>query len=426
MKFNYLVSPCRSNPGKRVSDTRSAHHTGNEKHTLRKDPAILLMAAGQILVWAGLYYVFPALLLKWEQSLGWSKADLTAAITLAVFVSAFASPYVGRLIDNGKGPELMAGSNLLGGICLFTVSLITEQWQFYLAWGLIGLALAGSLYEPCFALVTRCRGAQAKQAIILITLIAGFAGSISFPMAHTLAEGWGWRAALQVFASVIILVATPLTWRGASLLEKTGTHSPLRSPKQGFLSQSFMAWPVFWFLAIGFALVALLHGVALHHLLPILADRGIHQDVAVVAAAFIGPMQVAGRLVMMAAEKHVSNSTIAISCFAVMACSILFLIGAGKTPALLVGFVVLFGGGYGVVSIIRPVIARDILGQKNFGAKSGALALLYLTGTASAPYLGSLVWNLGGYELVLPSLLILAFFGLGLYLIASNLTKNRT
>ena len=129
------------------------------------------MAAGQILVWASLYYVFPALLLKWERSLDWSKADLTAAITLAVFMSAFASPYVGRLIDNGKGPELMAGSTLLGGICLFGVSLITEQWQFYLGWGLIGLALAGSLYEPCFALVTRCRGAQAKPAIILITLI---------------------------------------------------------------------------------------------------------------------------------------------------------------------------------------------------------------------------------------------------------------
>lgn len=382
------------------------------------------MAAGQILVWASLYYVFPALLLKWEQSLGWSKADLTAAITLAVFMSAFASPYVGRLIDNGKGPELMAGSTLLGGLCLFGVSLITEQWQFYLGWGLIGLALAGSLYEPCFALVTRCRGAQAKPAIILITLIAGFAGAISFPMAHSLAEGWGWRVALQIFAGIVVFIATPLTWRGASLLETTGTHSPLRSTRQGFLSQPFMAWPVFWFLAIGFAMVALLHGVTLHHLLPILADRGIHQDVAVVAAAFIGPMQVAGRLVMVAAERHVSNNAIAISCFAVMACSILLLIGAGKTPALLVGFVILFGGGYGVVSIIRPVIARDILGQENFGAKSGALALLYLTGTASAPYLGSLVWNLGGYEVVLPSLLVLAFFGLGLYLIASRLTKK--
>ncbi|MGI9318452.1 MAG: MFS transporter [bacterium] len=392
---------------------------------MRKDPAIIMMALGQILVWAGLYYVFPALLLKWEQSLGWSKTDLTAAITLAVFMSAFASPIVGKMIDSGKGPQLMTGSACLGGMCLFGVSMITELWQFYLGWGLIGIALAGCLYEPCFALVTRCRGAKAKQSIILITLIAGFAGAISFPMAHTLTEIWGWRSTLQVFAAVVIFGATPLLWRGASLLERTGTHSTLKPTRKGFLSQPFMVSPVFWLLGIGFALAALLHGVALHHLLPILADRGIHQDVAVVAAAFIGPMQVAGRLAMMAAERHISNNAIAVSCFLVMACSILLLIGAGTTPALLVGFVILFGGGYGVVSIIRPVIARDILGQENFGAKSGALALLYLTGTASAPYLGSLVWNVGGYQLVLPCLLLLALFGLGLYMLASKFSAKQ-
>lgn len=387
---------------------------------MKKDKAIILMAMGQILVWAGLFYVFPALLLKWEHSLGWSRADLTAAITLAVFASAFTSPFVGRLIDKGKGPQLMAGSACLGGISLFGVSLITELWQFYLAWGLIGITLAGCLYEPCFALVTRARGARAKQAIILITLIAGFAGAISFPMAHTLAETWDWRTAVRVFAVVVIFTASPLLWISASLLEKTGIHRAIVPKTYEILRQPFMASGVFWLLATGFAFAALLHGVALHHLLPILADRGIHQDVAVVAAAFIGPMQVAGRLAMMAAERHVSNNSIAISCFVVMGCSVLLLIGAGTTPALLVGFVILFGGGYGVVSIIRPVIARDILGQDNFGAKSGALAMLYLTGSASAPFLGSLVWNIGGYQLVLPGLLLLALSGLVLYLLADK------
>ena len=392
---------------------------------MRKDPAIILLALGQILVWAGLYYVFPALLLQWEQSLKWSKAELTAAITLAVFMSAFTSPYAGRLIDVGKGPILMAASSCLGGVCLLGVSIITSPWQFYLAWALIGVALAGCLYEPCFALVTRCRGARAKQAIILITLIAGFAGSISFPLAHTLAEAWGWRVALRVFAGVVIIGATPLLWIGANLLEKHGTQSTSPSPRHRFLHQPFISSAVFWLLGISFSLVALLHGVTLHHLLPILADREIHQDVAVVAAAFIGPMQVAGRLAMMAAERFVSNQAITVSCFLVMGCSVLLLIGAGTTPALLVGFVILFGGGYGVVSIIRPVIARDILGQENFGAKSGALALLYLLGTASAPYLGSLVWNIGGYELVLPGLLILAISGLGLYLLANKLAPDQ-
>ena len=48
-----------------------------------------------------------------EEALGWSRADLTAAITLAVFVSAFCSPLYGRLIDAGKGALMMASAAVL-------------------------------------------------------------------------------------------------------------------------------------------------------------------------------------------------------------------------------------------------------------------------------------------------------------------------
>ena len=127
-----------------------------------------------------------------------------------------------------------------------------------------------------------------------------------------------------------------------------------------------------------------------------------------------------GRLVMMAAERRVSIHGIAITCFVLMAVSIAFLIVAGVTPALLIAFVILFGGSYGVVSIIRPVIARNLLGERQFGAKSGALALVYLVGSASAPFLGAVLWEWGGYERVLPGLIILAACGLLLYLVAQK------
>jgi hypothetical protein len=181
---------------------------------------------------------------------------------------------------------------------------------------------------------------------------------------------------------------------------------------------------VFWCLAAGFGLVAVTHGVTLHHLLPILDERHINPDVAVIAVSFIGPMQVAGRLAMMAAERRVSSHGIALACFVLMGVSILLLIGAGSMPMLLIGFVILFGGAYGVVSIIRPVIARELLGESQFGAKSGALALVYLTGSASAPYLGSLGWSWGGYGLVLPGLILLAMSGMGLYLVAQKAARS--
>ena len=384
-----------------------------------------MLAVAQMLVWACLYYSFPALLLHWENSLGWSRSDLTAAFTIALFVSAFCSPIYGRLIDSGKGALMMTCASVLGGCCLLLLTQVTKLWQFYLLWGFIGVCLAGCLYEPCFALITRARGAQAKRSIIFVTLVAGFAGTLSFPVAHSLVVTFDWRSAVLFFGVVAILVVAPLMWFGASAIEQAGQTRQTQIPDESVVQRGFLRSPVFWCLAVAFGLAALMHGITLHHLLPILDERGIQAEVAVIAISFIGPMQVAGRLAMMAAERHVSNHGIAITCFILMAISILFLISAGVTPALLIVFVVLFGGSYGMVSIIRPVIARELLGESQFGAKSGALAMVYLTGSASAPLLGALIWSVGGYDLVLPGLLVLAAVGLIFYIIAQKQQSKR-
>ena len=386
-----------------------------------RDKPIILLALGQITVWAGLLYVFPALLLRWEQGLGWERATLAGAITLAVVVSALFAPIAGRIIDLDKGPELLGAGALLGGASLFGLSFVGAVWQFYLVWAVIGVAFSCSLYEPCFALVTRYRNTEARQGIIAITLIAGFAGGLSFPSAHALSESFGWQNCLRIFASAVVLLSAPLLWQGGRLLRVQA--GPLFRPGggDGRRTHGFLTTPLFWALGIGFSLVAIMHGAVLYHLLPVLAQRAVATELAVTIAALIGPMQVAGRLVIMAGSRSMSNHGIAVSCFVLMTLSIAILTIAGANAALLVVFVVMFGGSYGIVSIIRPVIARELLGQENFGAKSGALALIYLLGSAAAPLIASVVWQLGGYQLVLSGLLALGFGGLGLYLLAHRL-----
>ena len=319
----------------------------------------------------------------------------------------------------------MTTSVIIGCVSLYLVGSVSDLREFYILWAIIGACFAGALYDPCFALITRCRGNNAKQAIILITLIAGFASTISFPAAHYLAESLGWRDTVQIFAVCVLVLGVPAMWKGASLIESNKTTTPNQPVEHQQKPVSFYGSPVFWLLAIGFSFGALVHGVTLQHLIPILFDRGIQPDAAITAASFIGPMQVAGRIAMIAAQKHVSNHGIAVACFLVMALSIVFLILSAYVSPLVTLFVILFGGGYGMVSIIRPVIARDILGESSFGAKFGALSMVYLVGSASAPFLGSLVWGIGGYELVLPCLVVLAIAGMALYLAAWTTAKSR-
>jgi hypothetical protein len=101
--------------------------------------------------------------------------------------------------------------------------------------------------------------------------------------------------------------------------------------------------------------------MVLTHLLLIMADRGISYDAAVLPESMIGPMQVAGRLAMMLAEKHVSMFSIALGCSVSVTIAATCLLGAQGGAALVVVFVILHGAGYGVTSITRPLITANVL-----------------------------------------------------------------
>ena len=372
------------------------------------------LAIAETIVWAAMFYSFPALLLEWERDLGWSKTELSGALTLALVVSAILAPVVGRLIDHGIGRYVFTGCALLGAVFLVMLSQVTALWQFYVVWLGLGIAMSGVLYEACFAVITRAMGTKAKRAITLITLVAGFAGTVSFPSAYILVGFVGWRGAIGTFAVAVAFVAAPLIWRGARLAEQakgSQTHPASRRPGDAL---RILRSPTFWLLAISFAMIALDHGVLLMHLLPLLDERGFHGETAILAASMIGPMQVAGRLAMIAAERHVSILGIAIASYIALGVAALSLLGASAIPMLLVAFVLFQGSGYGVTSIVRPVVTAEFLGRTNFGVISGLLALPFITATAAAPTIAAFVWERGGYDRVI----LLAFSAAGIGLVS--------
>jgi MFS family permease len=372
------------------------------------------LAIGETIVWAGLYYAFPALLLQWEADPGWSKAELTGAFTLSVLVSALLAPFSGRIIDRALGPQMFAGSAAAGALLLMALTQVTQLWQFYLVWTVMGVVLAGCLYEPCFALLTRTMGVRARRAITAVSLVAGLAGTVSYPAAHYLSLAFGWRGAVMVFASVILLVAVPLMWFAASLAERTGGHQAPPSSLKASAAARVAGRPAFWALALGFAMLALNHGMLLTHTLPLLNERGLDPGLAVLAISCIGPMQVIGRIVMMSVEHRVSSLTIAISCQIAVGFAAMFLMGAAAAPLLLAPFVMLQGAGNGVTSISRPMLTAELLGRTDFGVISGLTAVIYISGFALGPTAGSILWQAGGYNAMLMAAIGLAGAGIGL------------
>ncbi|WP_420725090.1 MFS transporter [Hwanghaeella sp. LZ110] len=383
------------------------------------DSRIWCLGIAETLVWAGMYYLFPALLVHWESDLGWSKTELTLAATCALLVSAVVAPKIGGLIDQDAGRWILTGCAALGGVLLLLLTQVESYPVFFVIWIGIGIAMGGCLYEPCFAFLTHRRGAEARGAITMITLMAGFAGTVSFPLCNWIAVSVSWQAASGTMAVLILGIAVPLFWYGTQLRTgDTALDHLVNGPGQNWEAlrksalRQTLSRPVYWLLAGSFALLGLNHAIVVTHLLPLLDERGISLASAVFAISLLGPMQVAGRIVMLLTERWVGVIALCGCIFVSIAVGGTFLGLAAAIPILIYLFVLLQGASHGVVSILRPLVTAQLLGRTGFGAISGAVAVPFVAATALGPSAGSLIWSWGGYDLVVWALIALALIGL--------------
>jgi len=371
-----------------------------------RDTEIWALAVAETIVWAGIYYIFAALMSQWERDLGWSKSELAIGFTCCLMVSGLIAPLIGSFIDKGFGRKVLIGGAIFGGFLLSLMVFMNALWQFYTLWTLLGIAAACCFYEPCFAYITHTRPANAKAAITLVTLVAGFAGTLAFPTANMLAQWYSWRVAVGFFSAMILFVAVPLFYistRSGSRaqLHLSSNDSSQRSLDRKLALREAITGSHFWVVTISFGLIMINHNGLLTHFLPMMDERGISLELAVLAAAMIGPMQVLGRIAMVLTEQWFSALVTCCVAFSCLIVSSICLIYSVESPRLILGFVVFQGVGIGVFSIMRPVIIAELFGVRGFGAISGVSASVGQMSMAAAPTLVAAIWLLGGYDTVL-------------------------
>lgn len=354
--------------------------------------AVWLLALGQTLVYAGTLYAFPALLPDLEAATGWSKAMLSAGPTVGFLVMAVLSPLSGRLVDRGLGGELLVAGPVAAAAGLAALSVAQGPAVWIAAWAVIGAAQAASLYETCFSFLTRRLGAGARGAITHVTLVAGFAGTVAFPLGRVLGAAFGGQGAMAVFAGIVLVGVVPVNLLAvARLRRRERAAQATRPPDPPGALRAALRRPAFWLIAAGFGLAYLNHGILITFILPLMQDRGAGTVLAATAAACIGPAQVAGRLALLLAGARISTGAAVIASFAAMVIAAACLWAAGLSLTLIFAFALLQGAGAGLTSILRPVLIVEVLGRTGFGAISGAVSVAPILGSAAAPAAGALL-----------------------------------
>jgi MFS family permease len=377
-----------------------------------RDPAILAFMVAETVIWAAIFYSFPALVLQWQAEFGWSATQAMGAFSIALAVQGLAAPWVGRLIDRGRAPLGMPSGALGALIGLVALTQITTLWQFYAVWTWLGLMMGFTLYDAAFSVVTRARGPHARAAITAITLAAGFASTLAYPLTAIMIESGGWRAAVWVLAGLVLALVLPLLWLGAKRLEvEAVARNPKPTEKPAITPGRIMRRPGFWPLAGGFALTALGSAILLAHLLPLLAALGVPTGLAILAASTIGPAQVAARVLLMLAGARVSAWQVSLGSFMLLSFAALAIGAAAALPVLALVFAVAQGMGNGVISILRPVVTREVMGEAGFGESAGAVSRLSLFAFAAAPGLGAVLADAAGYGAVITLCVIAPLLG---------------
>jgi MFS family permease len=133
-----------------------------------------------------------------------------AAFSAALLISAVLGPRVGRTIDLVGGRGVLATSNLMFAVGLMLLAAANSVVVFWVAWLALGFAMGLGLYDTAFATLGRIYGDGARSAITGITLIAGFASTVGWPLTAWGAEVIGWRYTCMAWAVAHVCVGLPL------------------------------------------------------------------------------------------------------------------------------------------------------------------------------------------------------------------------
>lgn len=327
---------------------------------------VLRLGTAQTLAWASSYYL-PAMLAKpMAASVGVPVGRIWLAFSLALLISAAIGPSAGRAIDRLGGRPVLIGTSLMFATGLGLLALAQGPLSLFAGWVVIGLAMGAGLYEAAFATLVRLQGRDARGAITGITLLAGLASTVGWPLSAWMELHVGWRGACLGWAALHLLLGLPLN---ASLPRTESLPPPESLEPQGMAITTPPPRHVAWVLAYVFAATWFVSSALAAHLPSLLMASGLSLAGALAVGALVGPAQVAGRLLEFGGLRrfHPLWSARVAAALHPVGVGVWMAIGAVAAPV----FAVLHGLGNGILTIAKGTLPLAFYGPVGYGQRQG-------------------------------------------------------
>jgi MFS family permease len=335
----------------------------------------------QIIAWGSSYYLPAVLAPAIAAHEHWPLPWVVGGLSLGLVAAGLVSPRVGRLIEQYGGRPVLAASAVLLALGLSLLAIAPTLPLHVAAWLVVGLGMGAGLYDAAFATLGRAYGESARGRISALTLIAGFANTIAWPLSGLMLSRLGWRSTCLGWATLDLLVLLPLYLLVMPREATRGLECPplVQAPVPDHAGRSLFA-----LLAITNTLGQAISAVFSVHLLTLLVARGLAPALAVAWGAALGPAQVSARAIeVLTGKRHHPVWTM-------QAWTGLVAVGIALMwmwPAALPVALVCYGGGVGIGSIARGAVPLALFGPGGYAVRMGRLALPNLLAQAAAPML---------------------------------------
>jgi MFS family permease len=345
-------------------------------------------------------FSFGVFLPSFENEFGWSRGQLSFALTLTILSAALVMPLAGRVLDRVGARPFAMWALLVFGLSVASLYFVPSNLGYFYAWFVvIGVLAAGAAPGPFARAISSWFDRKRGIALGLCMAGVGLGAAIMPLVARTAITAIGWRGAYVIIGCMILAVlpvifllfhSEPGPVGGCVDNEPKHTAAAGRGRLIGLSTREAFGKSSFWVLMIAFFIAAFTINGCTVHMVSLLTDRGVSFEAAAGVASTIGLALIFGRVLAGYLLDRLFAPYVAIAFLCgPIAGMVLLSQGGGGFEAVLSA--ALLGLGVGAeVDLIAYMVSR-YFGLKAFGEIYGYLFGVFVVGTG----LGPLVMGLG-------------------------------
>lgn len=346
-----------------------------------------------MLAWGSSYYLLAIVARPMATGLGLDPVWIYSAFSAALMLAALLGPWIGARIDQHGGGKVLLVSNFVFALGLGTLALAQGPLGMIAGWLMIGAAMPMGLYDAAFSTLVSLYRLDARRSIVGVTLIAGFASSVSWPLSATIDAHFGWRATCAMWALLHLTVGAAISRFLVPRVKPVPLHQVADQS-----DEVISAPPAsnLWILAATFTCNGFIFAAMAAHLPRVLQAAGCSPAAAVAAASLLGIAQVTARLAdagFLNRLHPLVSGRIAVALHPVGA---LLLLIFGAPVAVL--FTALHGANIGLMTIVKGTLPLALFGSAGFGRRAGMLEAPSRIAQALAPVAFGLMLDAWGAE----------------------------